>query len=477
MAESKDPKNKDIYQAEDQKLTTKQGPPAGGAVPPNLDDIIKSLSLAGGVPITLRTSPQDRIDTGKRLTENFPKRVTVAFPPCALEMLALIRTTGNTSKDDITRYFDEYFKFGDTHIIIDSNAEAELDQEIFGCNAQFFSDNGSTGFTQWIGDCCICSPCLVLDGNRNALPPSPPPPDPAVPHLKRLFFGDAVWLFFMERMGIHQILGAILDSYAFNGRLPISNGSLDAVSPAIKDDIVALVLEVMTRQVKVGLSSTVRDRGSLFRTSLGWTTEAGRKMSLDTNVNSGFNTMFHKLIFHSLEYYKDKRLAVAIRGSAGPVAPPSVATLITIRDTIDLLKKRFEVFHYGRNYYNTLSGIIWTIAGMSVIRDLATTLGIPPTFASPDEFIPAAYDILVLKRPITSGDANRYLLHKECADKGRDILLDLEVIDHTGAQPDGELDRWLTQIESKIEGYRTAYRTLTGVDLGTSPNPKIEQEV
>jgi hypothetical protein len=43
--------------------------------------------------------------------------------------------------------------------------------------------------------------------------------------------------------------------------------------------------------------------------------------------------------------------------------------------------------------------------------------------------------------------------------------------------PEGALDQWLSQIEAKVEGYRTAYRTLTGVDLGASPNPVIEQQV
>lgn len=474
MAESKDPKNKDIYQADNQKLTTQQGSAAGGAAPPNFDDIIKGLSLAGGVPITLRSTLLGRIDTGDLLTKKQPQKITVAFPPCSLEMLALINTTGNQNKDDITKYFDEYFKFGTKHEIIGPGAHNELDTAIFedgegnGCQ-----DKVSGGLTEWIGDCCVCSPCLTLDGNRNALPARPPDPTPAIPSIKRLFLGDVVWLSFMDRMGIHQILGAILDSYASNGRLPISNGSLDA---AMKDDIVALVLEVMTRQVKTGMSSTVRDRGSLYRTTLGWTSEGARKLNLDTNVNTGFNTLFHKLIYHSLEFYKDKRLAVAIRGTAGPVAPPSMTTLITIRDTIDLLTKRFEVFQYGRNYYNTLSGIVWTIAGMSVVRALVTTLGIPPAYERLDEFISAAYDILVLKRPATTGESSRYLPHKECADKGRDILLDLEVINFNDVAESGELEKWLTQIEAKIEGYRTAYRTLTGVDLGVSPNPVIEQQ-
>jgi hypothetical protein len=70
-----------------------------------------------------------------------------------------------------------------------------------------------------------------------------------------------------------------------------------------------------------------------------------------------------------------------------------------------------------------------------------------------------------MKRPVTHGEANRYLLHREFARNGRDTLLDLEVIDHTQKDPGQELENWLTQIEAKIEAYRTAYRTLTGVDL------------
>jgi hypothetical protein len=462
-ADPKKPKATGDSETDDQASIQQSQSGGSSTSAADIASLVRRLGEAGGVPISLRLTEPDPIDTGRLLSEFGP--VTVAFPPCAAEMLALIKINGNTNKDDIDRYFEEYFRFGIQHGIIHSKALEELDPDLLACDFEgpLFSSN--IFLTRWIGDCCICSPCLTLNGNRNGAPAT---------GISRLFVGDVVWLSFIERMGVHQILGAILDAYASNGRLPISNGSLDV---DMKDDVVALVLEVMTRQVKTGMSSTVRDRASLYRTSIGWNSDPGRKLTIDTNVNSGFSTLFHKLIYHSLEFYKDKRLAVAIRGSAAPVAPPSVATLITIRDTIDVLKKRFEAFQYGRNYYNTLSGIVWTIAGMSVIRSLATTIGIPPAFGSPDEFIPAAYDILVLKRPVTSGETNRYLIHKECADKGRDILLDLEVIDHKDTTPvTGELEVWLTQIEAKIEGYRTAYRTLTGVDLGVSPNPVIEQQ-
>ena len=475
----KGPGKKNVQQSADQYDSIEQSSAASQGSTADIAELIRRLDIAGGVPISLRLTALAKINTFELLRNQRP--VTVAFPPCSEEMLALIKTTNTLyrDKDDVARYFDEYFRFGNKHVIIRGNLFEQMDPTLLNCGeGQLFSAPGSEfeeEHTEWLGDCCLCSPCLTLDGNRNSFTPhDPDQPRPATPGIHRLFAGDVVWLFFMERMGIPQILGAILDSYASNGRLPISNGSLNV---NIRDDITALVLEVMTRQVKTGMSTTVRDRASVYRTVAGWTSTAARKLNLDTNINSSFNTLFHKLIYHALEFYKDKRLAVAIQSTAVPTARPSVATLITISDTIDILKKRFEAFSYGRNYYNTLSGIVWTIAAMSVIRRLATTLGIPPAFNTPDEFIPAAYDILVLKRPVTSGEANRYLVHKECADNGRDILLDLEVIDHKSNGPEGALDQWLSQIEAKVEGYRTAYRTLTGVDLGASPNPVIEQQV
>lgn len=464
-----------------------QGAAGSAASNATIADLIRQLSRAGGVPITLTPAPPPVIDTGDLLSRK--KAVTVAFPPCSEELLALIKTTGvaETDKDDLTKYFDEYFKFGQQHVIIEGNLYEQLDSALLDClegGAIFVAKKAKAAsavanYGGWPSECCLCAPCLTLDGNRNALPPLQPNQStttgspPVIPSIKRLFIGDLVWLFYFERMGIFQILGAMLDAYASNGRLPISNGSID---PGIRDDIAALVLEVMVRQTKMGMSSTVRDRGGSFQTSLGWVSELGRKLKLDTNINTGFNTLFHRFIYNALEFYKDKRLAVAIRGTAAPVAPPSVATLITVSDTLDVLKNRFEAFDYGRNYYNTLSGIVWAIAGMAVIRELRTTLGIPPAYNDPHEYIPAAYDLLVLKRPVTSGETNRYLVHKECARNGRDILLDIQVINHQDKNLGGTLENWLTQIEAKVEAYRTAYRALTGVDLGASANPAIEQQ-
>ena len=279
-----------------------------------------------------------------------------------------------------------------------------------------------------------------------------------------------MWLFYMERMGIFTMIGAILDDFAFGGKYPISDNNLTAI-----------ILEAMVRLTKTGFSSTVRDRDSTYRRCLGWTSAVGRKLDSTSEINTGFDNLFHKFIRSALDYYKDKRLATAIQSTT--TAKPSVATLIEIGDTLVPLKNSFASFYYGRNYYNTLNGIVWAVAGFDLIKKLKTGLGIPDSFKEPHLYITAAYDLLILKRPITPADVNRYTLHRECANDCRDILLDIEVLkteDPRFASPGKELEIWLGRVEDRIEGYRTDYRSLTGIDLGSDtskPMPYIEQRV
>jgi hypothetical protein len=423
------------------------------------------------------------------------KPASVAFPPCTDVMLSLIRTADT---DEVTRFFKDYFTFCDHRIVVGQERLDEfLDPDLLGCSAKWFEnvsasqcpDEGGVDlrgrdsaecegfpYTQgwpprWPAAWCLPPSCVTLAGGRHLYADAIPEPTGAI---KRLFVADLVWLFYLERLGIFQILGRILDEYAYKGGFPISNGVVDA---GIRDDVVALVLESMVRQTEAGTSSKVRDRDTSYRRSLAWTSEAGRTLGAQTAVGSGFTTLFHQFIYNALEFYKDKRLAVAIQGASGQVGRPSVSTLVTIGDSLELLKKSFENFDYGRNLQNTLSGIVWVIAGMTVIRELRATLGIPPEYEKPEEYIPAAYDILVLGRAITPAEANRYTTHRECADDARDILLDIEVLDHRDVSVGGELDLWLAVIEDKIEGYRAAFREVTGVDLGAGASPSIPQQV
>lgn len=429
------------------------------------------------LPKSAAGAPHRRLDGELfRLLAQKP-RVTVAFPPCGDELLALINPADTS--DDIASSFNDYFRFhrhqtlgqigeGDTLLEVDDLVEQKLPPGLRECHEQYnFYNNPALDrkTSGWPSNCCICEPCVTLDGTRDL-----PEGAKVGGGIRRLFIGDVLWLFYYDQMGINQILGAILDAYAGSGRLPISNGSLRG--DTVEDNMTAMILEIMVRQTKTGLSPGVRDRAATYRTSLGWNTKIGTALGVDSEVNNGFSTLFHRFIFNALEYYRDKRLAVAIQNTSTP--RPSVATIVTLKNTIDVLKKRFEPFDYGRNYYNTLAGIVWTISAMSIVRQLRNTLGIPTSFNDPYEFIPAAYDILVLKRPVTRGDINRYSVHRDCAINGRDILLDLEVLNY---QNDAELEAWLEDIESKIEAYRTAYRNLTSTDLGASASPFIEHQV
>ena len=154
-------------------------------------------------------------------------------------------------------------------------------------------------------------------------------------------------------------------------------------------------------------------------------------------------------------------MATAIQGTAAN-AKPSAQTLVSIGNTMILLQRAFESFNYGRNYFNTLNGIVWCIATIDLIKNLSDSLGIPTAYEQPYEFIPAAFDILIAKRPITLSEENPYELHKTCAENGRDLLLDIDVFTETemrDASETGPLATWLNLVENRIEAYRTCWRS------------------
>ena len=470
-----DPKDK----AKGEVAQTPRRPSTAAASPTAIDpeqlrQILQALAAAGGLPITVAQTPLTRVELRPALSAKRP--VTVAFPPCSDVLLALINTQVPPApdKDDITKSFEEYFTFDD-HQTVEPPDGASLNQVLdpglLNCLSPIIIRGRRDGADlAWPSPWCLPPACVTLRGNRRLEGPSIVSGPLSV---KRLFLADVIWLFFFERMGIFKILGVILDDFATRGGFPISNGSLQ---PDLRDDVTALVLEAMCRQAKAGLSSTVRDRDATYRRTLGWTSDVGRPLNVPAQVNKGTSQNLHKFMQAASSFNNAKRLATAIRGTTTPSSAASLATLVEISDTLTQLKQRLETFHYGRSYYNTLSGIVWTIAGLTVLRELRTTLGIPAAFDQPHEFIPAAYDLLVLKRQPAQTETNRYEGHKDCAEFGRNLLLDIEVLNEKDTSPNGELERWLAQVEGDIEGYRKAYRDLTGVDLGAPGTPVIEQE-
>ena len=329
-------------------------------------------------------------------------------------------------------------------------------------------------------DCCIPCGCTFLWGNRRLksfiygeVPRTGQDPIAANYNIKfgnrlnRLFIGDVIWLYFFERMGIFKILGGILDDYANNGKYPIPS-----------NDITSLIIEMMVRDIKKGTASTIKDRAYTYARTLGWklTTQITEIDRDKVMVNNGFTKLFHKFITSALSYYKEKRLAEAIKGVQ--VISPSTATVVAIQDTISLLKNSMESFRQGRNYYNTLNGIIWIIAGIDLIYRTRDNFGIPLSYQSLEQLIPAAYNIIVDKKSINSADPNRYKLHYECAQDARDVMIDIDALQETEIFTGfDQMSLWLNVIEPRIEGYRGAYMALTGIDLVKEGTLNIEQEI
>jgi hypothetical protein len=91
---------------------------------------------------------------------------------------------------------------------------------------------------------------------------------------------------------------------------------------------------------------------------------------------------------------------------------------------------------------------------------LRAEIGIPAQYQKPEEFIPAAYDILVAKRSHTLNESNRFIVYDNCASYGYRLLTDIETIDLeqlTTIATGSTLDTWLNDVEGFVEGYRNAY--------------------
>jgi hypothetical protein len=117
-----------------------------------------------------------------------------------------------------------------------------------------------------------------------------------------------------------------------------------------------------------------------------------------------------------------------------------------------------------------LSGIVWAVGAMGLIHELRDDIGIPKDYVDPHQLIPAAYDLLVAKRPAAATDANRWNSHHTAATYGRRLLLDLQGLAATGSIPQSTITDWLDlpETEEAFENYRTAHRNLTGIDLGAA---------
>jgi len=276
--------------------------------------------------------------------------------------------------------------------------------------------------------------------------------------------GAVIWLYYYERMGIFKILGALLDDYNYRGKYTISGRrEYTSTIPPERLNTYSILMDMISTLHRIGISSNLRDRICLYQRFLGVSIE--NNLGIESERNTGFMNTFNRLIDYSLEYYKAKQLAQAIQAQSATSPQPrsSVATQTSIRDTITVLKQHFEPLQYGRNQINTFIGIATVHATLCLVNMLRAEIGIPAQYQKPEEFIPAAYDILVAKRSLTLNETNRFIIYDNCASYGYRLLTDIETIklpELTTIATGSTLDTWLNDIEGLIEGYRNAYSAL-----------------
>lgn len=275
-----------------------------------------------------------------------------------------------------------------------------------------------------------------------------------------LTVGAVLWLYYYERMGIFRIAAALMDDYNYRGKYTISGSRKNDKGEEI---VYSTLMDKLCTLYRLGISSNLKDRTSTYQRVLG--VDLSGASSVESNRNVGFMQLFNRLIDYMLEYYRTKQLAQAIQSQQpGNIqARSSVATQTSIRDTITSLKQQFEQLQYGRNQINTFFGIATVHITICLLNMLKAEIGIPMQYEKPEEFIPAAYDILVARQPKSVYDTNRYLLYDNCASYGYRLLTDIEtakITDFRTVASGSVLDLWLNDVEGIVEGYRNAYASL-----------------
>jgi hypothetical protein len=300
--------------------------------------------------------------------------------------------------------------------------------------------------------------------------PAPVPPWGPLPYLRRMTIADLAWLYFFDRFGLFEMIGAVADDYDSGGRFPIVRGSLHAT-----------VLQQMIAAVRMGMSPKGDARRAAYERCLGWCLPSTIQPATPTSTgaapqppakqqqdgsagpNAMFRTNFEDLLRAMLGYYRDRNFAQVMQGKNAGTAP--AAMLATIGSLGRTVKSALDPFKYGAAYDTTVDGIVWAVASLSVLRDVRGELGIPMTRALPEHYLTAAYDLLVLKRLTPGPMSDRFSLHLDCANHARAILLTLETLDAMATGDGGEVETWIELMQPIVEGFANAYLRVAKVDL------------
>lgn len=418
----------------------------------------KSARSKKAIPSKVRLNSLNE-DLKKRLLISRGIKIPNMVMPRSADFLSCIIDNSSTDEPDpneIAALFEEYFT-RDKHYIFEFNIKGDKiigykDENIdrgFRCKVR--SPHIEETKMQDSSDCCISSPCVTLCGNRRLLVRVLPKTRMQKLRIRRLFFADVIWLYFMERLGTFNILAALLEDFSTNGKYPFDIF-----------DVSSIILNTLVEYTTIGLTSRTRDRESTYLRTLGWKQShiPGKNHPGNVKINAEMNNLIHRFISLALEWYRQRRIVERKNPT-----PLTNASLLLIGKRIKQIKIASKAFNYGRNMVITLNGIFEVMVTFGLLFREKDKIGVPSSFTKLEDIIPTAIQNLGISKNIATAHINTYVVHYEAARSLRDILLDLEVLDFEDLN---ELRTWLYLSESNFEAYRTAYLAITGIDLAKS---------
>jgi len=332
-------------------------------------------------------------------------------------------------KSDVQELRDEYFQKGNRTLY-----DPKL-KKLLSCQTEGPFD----AFSDVFGVAC-----WDLGGRRGAITKT----KDTNKKLSRLLLGDAWFAMCYEELGCFEIFGALVDIYSSNK---------DARIPG--NDLTGMQLEAFSQMVKRGYYPTSRQRSSCYLKLLSMLPPQLRANDKpDVKKNSSFSKLFPQLINQCLLYFRERRVVDVIQSTSA--SSGSSSTVTDIRNSAKLLFLDEDLLTSG-NSYKTLHDILVYLVGIiDLSRNTRDAVGIPAAKDKISEFIPALYGKLV--KNDDRSEPNRFLLYSQLASKGRDILIAFEAVDKDSNE---DVTNLLSAMESDIEEFNNAYRTLYDVDL------------
>jgi hypothetical protein len=372
--------------------------------------------------------------------------------------------------DDLAILFNEYFE-RDSHYIFagldkrDPKAVENVTKSI-NCVRRDHGDDDEKM------SCALPCSCITLSGNRRIKvfckdsPPDPIPPGSpwettgVFDRIKTLHSADVIWLFFMDKMGLFEMLGALQRDFAEEGKFAMDSG-----------EIYGLIMQELIKRTENGDSSRVKQRTIAYLRSIGMQRHRDEQINLPEGriqVNSDFLRLNIVLLSSLCSLYREQRVTTTIVGVATQTLHPSSAAYAGITKTLQLLQLSMTPFNYGSNYSDVLKGIVWALVSLYVLRATRDKV-VPGGFEKFEQLIPAAYSVLV--KPSQTPESNRWVIYESIARIWRNFTFTASAVKTDSIQ---DVKDFTKIVEHDVEAIRDLVLKVTGkIDLA---DPKWQRE-